>query len=54
MTMLMAPATKVKLFHIVTTFNIFEKLIFHRKVCILLFVELFTWIKRCVKVQGRH
>jgi hypothetical protein len=49
MTMLMAPAVKVKLFHIVTTFDIFEELILHRKVCILLFVELLTWIKRCVK-----
>jgi hypothetical protein len=45
MTMLMAPAAKVKLFHIVTTFDIFEELILRHKVCILLFVELLTWIK---------
>jgi hypothetical protein len=38
MSMLMAPAAKVKLFHIVTTFDIFKELILHRKVCILLFV----------------
>jgi hypothetical protein len=49
MTMSMAPAAKVKLFHIITTIDIFEELILHRKVCILLFVELLTWIKRCVK-----
>jgi hypothetical protein len=49
MTMLMAPAANVKLFHIVTTFDIFEELILRHKVCILLFVELLTWIKRCVK-----
>jgi hypothetical protein len=40
MTIIMALAVKVKLFHIMTTFDIFEKLIFRRKVCILLFVEL--------------
>jgi hypothetical protein len=28
---------------------IFEELILRHKVCILLFVELLTWIKRCVK-----
>jgi hypothetical protein len=39
----------VKLFHIITTIDIFEELILRRKVCILLFVELLTWIKRCVK-----
>jgi hypothetical protein len=49
MTMSMAPATKVKLFQIVTTFDIFEELILRCKVCILLFVELLTWIKRRVK-----
>jgi hypothetical protein len=49
MTMSMAPAAKVKLFHIITTIDIFEELILRRKVCILLFVELLTWIKRCVK-----
>jgi hypothetical protein len=49
MTMSMAPTAKVKLFHIITTIDIFEELILHRKVCILLFVELLTWIKRCVK-----
>ena len=40
MTMSMAPAAKVKLFHIKTTIDIFEELILRRKVCILLFVEL--------------
>jgi hypothetical protein len=48
MTMLMAPTMKVKLFHIVTTFDVFEELILRHKVYILLFVELITWIKRCV------
>jgi hypothetical protein len=38
MSMLMAPAAKVKLFHIVTTFDIFKELILRHKVCILLFV----------------
>jgi hypothetical protein len=45
MTMLMAPITKVKLFHIVTKFDIFEVLILRRNVCVFLFVELLTWIK---------
>ena len=49
MTMSMDPVAKVKLFHIKTTIDIFEELILRRKVCILLFVELLTWIKRCVK-----
>jgi hypothetical protein len=49
MTMSMAPTAKVKLFHIKTTIDIFEELILRREVCILLFVELLTWIKRCVK-----
>jgi hypothetical protein len=47
MTMLMDLVTKVKLFRIVTTFDIFEELILRRKVCMFLFVELLTWIKRC-------
>jgi hypothetical protein len=46
MTILMALVTKVKLFRIETTFDIFEELILRRKVCMFLFVEL-TWIKRC-------
>ena len=49
MTMLMAPTAKVKLFHIVTAFDVFEELTLHHKMSILLFVELLTWIKRCVK-----
>jgi hypothetical protein len=48
MTMLKAPATKVKLFHIVTTFDI-EELILCCKVCMFLFVELLTWVKQCVE-----
>jgi hypothetical protein len=36
MTMLMAHVTKVKLFHVVTSFDIFEKLILRRKVCFYL------------------
>jgi hypothetical protein len=49
MTMLMALITKVKLFHIVTNFDVFEYMILRRKVCMFLFVELLTWIKRCVE-----
>jgi hypothetical protein len=47
MTMLMTLVTKVKLFHIVTTFDIFEELILRREVCMFLSVELLTWIKQC-------
>jgi hypothetical protein len=49
MTMLKALIAKVKLFHIVTTFDIFEELILCCKVCMFLFVELLTWIKQCVE-----
>jgi hypothetical protein len=42
MTMLIAFASKVKLFHIVTTFDIFEELILGHKVSMFLFVELLT------------
>jgi hypothetical protein len=48
-TMLKAPVVKVKLLHIVTTFNTFEELILRCKVCMFLFVELLTWIKQCVE-----
>jgi hypothetical protein len=48
MTMLIAHITKVKLFHIVTTFDIFEELVLRCKVCMFLLVELLTWIKKCV------
>jgi hypothetical protein len=40
MTMLMALVAKVKLFHIVTTFDILEVLILYHKMCMFLFVEL--------------
>jgi hypothetical protein len=48
-TMLKAPVAKVKLLHIVTTFDTFEELILRCKVCMFLFVELLTWIKQCVE-----
>jgi hypothetical protein len=47
MTMSIAPVTKVKLFPIVTTFNILKEL--SSKVCVFLFVELLTLIRQCVK-----
>ena len=47
--MLIDHVTKVKLFHIVTTFDIFQELVLHCRVCMFLFVELLTWIKQCVE-----
>ena len=47
--MLIDHVTKVKLFHIVTTFDIFQELVLRCRVCMFLFVELLTWIKQCVE-----
>jgi hypothetical protein len=49
MTMLIDHVTKVKLFHIGTTFDIFQELVLRCRVCMFLFVELLTWIKQCVE-----
>ena len=49
MTILMAFSSKVKHFHIRITFDTFDELMLHHKVCSFLFSELLSWIKQSVE-----
>ena len=48
MTKIAPSKPKVKSIHVRFTFYIFDELLLHRKVCLLSFSEVLTWIKRWV------